>query len=36
MCLLNEHFLEYRALVRDQVEGQLRWSRANPRALVAA
>lgn len=36
MCLLNEHFLEYRALVREQVQGQLRWSQAHPQALVAA
>jgi radical SAM superfamily enzyme YgiQ (UPF0313 family) len=36
MCLLNEHFLEYRALVREQVQDQLRWSQAHPQALVAA
>ena len=36
MCLLNEHFLEYRTLVREQVQGQLRWSQAHPQALVAA
>jgi radical SAM superfamily enzyme YgiQ (UPF0313 family) len=36
MCLLNEHFLDYRTLVREQVQGQLRWSQAHPQALVAA
>jgi len=36
MGLLNEHFLEYRALVREQVQGQLRWTQAHPQALVAA
>jgi hypothetical protein len=36
MCLLNEHLLEYRALVREQVQGQLHWSQAHPQALVAA
>ena len=36
MCLLNEHFLAYRALGREQVQGQLRWSQAHPQALVVA
>ncbi len=36
MGLLNEHLLRYRALVREQVQGQLRWSQAHPQALVAA
>ena len=36
MCLLNEHFLEYRLVVRQQVTSQLAWSRSHLPALVAA
>jgi radical SAM superfamily enzyme YgiQ (UPF0313 family) len=36
MCLLNEHFLEYRSVVREEVTSQLSWSRAHTNELVRA
>ncbi len=36
MCVLNEHFLEYRSVVREEVTSQLNWSRAHTRELVSA
>jgi hypothetical protein len=36
MCLLNEHFLEYRSVVREEVTSQLSWSRAHTSELVRA
>jgi radical SAM superfamily enzyme YgiQ (UPF0313 family) len=36
MCLLNEHFLEYRTVVREEVTNQLSWSRAHTNELVRA
>ena len=36
MAVLNEHFLEYRSVVRQQVSSQLDWSRAHLPELVEA
>jgi radical SAM superfamily enzyme YgiQ (UPF0313 family) len=36
MCLLNEHFLEYRSVVREEVTSQLNWSRNHTNELVRA
>ncbi len=36
MALLNEHFLEYRSLIRQEVNNQLRWSSSHRLAEVAA
>jgi radical SAM superfamily enzyme YgiQ (UPF0313 family) len=36
MCLLNEHFLEYRSVVREEVTSQLSWSRAHTSELIRA
>ncbi|MFZ0407051.1 MAG: radical SAM protein [Cyanobium sp.] len=36
MALLNEHFLEYRSLVRREVSDQLRWSRSHLPARASA
>ena len=36
IALLNEHFLEYRSLVRQEVSKQLRWSSSHRLAEVAA
>ena len=35
MCLLNEHFLEYRSVVGHEVTSQLNWSRAHSSELVS-
>jgi len=36
MALLNEHFLEYRSLIRQEVNNQLRWSSSHRLAEIAA
>ena len=36
MCVLNEHFLEYRSVVREEVTSQLNWSRIHTSELVSA
>jgi radical SAM superfamily enzyme YgiQ (UPF0313 family) len=36
MCVLNEHFLEYRSVVREEVTSQLNWSRIHTSDLVIA
>jgi len=36
MCLLNEHFLDYRSVVREEVTSQLNWSRNHTSELVGA
>jgi len=36
MCVLNEHFLEYRSVVREEVTSQLNWSRIHTSELVRA
>ena len=36
MCVLNEHFLEYRSVVREEVTNQLNWSRIHTSELVSA
>ena len=36
MAVLNEHFLEYRSVVRQQVSSQLDWSRSHLPELVGA
>ena len=36
MCVLNEHFLEYRSVVREEVSSQLNWSRLHTSQLVRA
>ena len=36
MCVLNEHFLEYRSVVREEITGQLNWSRSHASKLVSA
>jgi hypothetical protein len=36
MCVLNEHFLEYRSVVREEITGQLNWSRSHASELVSA
>jgi len=36
MCVLNEHFLEYRSVVRKEVTSQLNWSRIHTSELIRA
>jgi len=36
MCVLNEHFLEYRSVVREEVTSQLSWSRIHTKELARA
>ena len=36
MCLLNEHFLEYRSVVHEEVTSQLNWSRTHTSELIKA
>ena len=36
MCVLNEHFLDYRSVVQEEITSQLNWSRAHTSALVSA
>ncbi len=36
MCVLNEHFLEYRSVVREEVTSQLNWSRIHTSELARA
>jgi len=36
MCVLNEHFLEYRSVVREEVTSQVSWSRMHTKELARA